>query len=600
MSEPFRPLRRIETAYRRAISEAFARLVWPKQEDMSESDWFSRIILMSRSYELAEQGAKIAAQMVRWVNIENAKSWKHASRQSQRSQFLYRLLQEELSGATGKRLHEIVRENADLITSIPYTAAAQLTNEIAAAQQAGARHETIARMMRERFPELTRNRIQLIARTESSKASTALTRARSEDLNLDWFEWKSAEDFRVRPAHKNLNGVLVSWHDLPAPEALVGIKSTLGKYGPGEAPNCFTGDTPVSSPSGIERLWRAPYSGDIIDIEIEGGFWFSATPNHPILTEYGWVPVCHLNKGDYLLQALAGRDAVVQPDVDQHIATFEDVFNAASLRHAHSTDFGLDFHGDVIDDYIDVVTVKRELNDGLEASAAQSPRDFNLAWADGWITQLVTRVALQISEPRSSRVGQQLAALFDRQFAHSDFVGFSSGADHDLFGEQSLAYGAAIDFEEISDALLTPLFAEVERAEFSGRNLMVESVDWRFGSNVACRQLVAQPVSGAPQELGDRGNTHSFGQKRSRAIDKRVRSFGGHVYTLQSAAGWYGVTPVMIIAKNCRCYPAPLLSIEDAYSSGSERRRVYTDGRIQRLTRAQFARISNMPTRFAA
>lgn len=246
--EPFRPLRRIEIGYRQAIAHALSRL-FPtrKPEEMSEGEWLSNLIALSHSKDLSEAGAKIAERMVRWVNIENAKSWKHASRQSQRSQFLYRLLQQELGGVTGQRVQQIVRQNANLISSIPFTVATQLTNEIAEAQQTGARHETIARMMRERFPELTRNRITLIARTETSKASTALTRARAEELSLDWFEWKSAEDFRVRPAHKNLNGVLVSWNDLPSPEALMKMRSTLGKYAPGDAPNCRCYPAPLLS-----------------------------------------------------------------------------------------------------------------------------------------------------------------------------------------------------------------------------------------------------------------------------------------------------------------------------------------------------------------
>lgn len=69
-------------------------------------------------------------------------------------------------------------------------------------------------------------------------ASSTLTMARCEELNLPWFEWDTSVDQRVRPSHRNLNGVICSWNDLPSPEALIGVKSTLGRCGPGMSPNC--------------------------------------------------------------------------------------------------------------------------------------------------------------------------------------------------------------------------------------------------------------------------------------------------------------------------------------------------------------------------
>jgi len=230
------------------MSDAIKRILGlQKLEGLTEGEWFSRIIMQARSSELAEAGGKIAAQMIRQIDVQNAKDWRQASRKSQRSQFLYRLLREEMAGPVGQRFQQLVRENAGLISSIPFTAAQHLTTEIAEAQQAGSRPEAVAKMMQQRFPELVDNRIKLIARTETSKASTGLTRARSESLGLDWFEWKSAEDFRVRPAHKNLNGVLVSWNDLPSPEELMKIRSTLGHYAPGDAPNCRCYPAPLLS-----------------------------------------------------------------------------------------------------------------------------------------------------------------------------------------------------------------------------------------------------------------------------------------------------------------------------------------------------------------
>ncbi len=96
----------------------------------------------------------------------------------------------------------------------------------------------IAKAMRLRFPELMTSRVQLIARTQAAMASSMLTQSRAEDLNLRWLEWDTSSDQRVRPSHRAMNGVLLTWNDPPSPEALIGIKSSLGAYLPGQAPNC--------------------------------------------------------------------------------------------------------------------------------------------------------------------------------------------------------------------------------------------------------------------------------------------------------------------------------------------------------------------------
>ena len=233
----FRPLDRIEVLYRRAITEFLQKLHVPLPgEDLQ--GWLFSLEELSRQDEVVALGARIASGMVRQVNVENAKTWREAARRSTRSQHLYRLLMDELHGRTGDRIQEMILENSRLITSVPAEVAWTLTREITRAQQRGARAETITKMLTHRLPELTRSRVHLISRTEVAKASTALTQARSEDLNLPYYIWRSSEDRRVRPSHKNLDGVVIPWADPPAPEALIGVKSTLGHYHSGQSPNC--------------------------------------------------------------------------------------------------------------------------------------------------------------------------------------------------------------------------------------------------------------------------------------------------------------------------------------------------------------------------
>ena len=398
----------------------------------------------------------------------NARSWKEAARKASKGREIYEALQTELKGATGERIKEIISENAKLISSIPEKVSESVAREIAEYQQQGYRPEAIAEKIRSRVSKLTRSRIALIARTESSKAATALTRARAEDLNLPVYVWATSQDARVRSSHRKLNDVLILWSDPPSPEALIGERSTLGKYHAGDCPNCFPGDTIISSFSPIEKLWRAPYSGDLITIVTCGGT-FSATPNHPILTTNGWVPVRHLDKSSNLVQIFDGGQPILEANKAKGKTTFRDLFEASTTKgYSRHILPSFDFHGDVINGDIDIVSFDQDLG----------------------------------------------KLLSDSEF--------------------------------------------------------IKSID--------------QPAVVAPEFMNCLPNGVPFGKESCCVLDKRVHLFSGHVYTLQSKFGWYGITPTNIVTQNCRCLPIPLVSIDTI----SFPARIYRHGQIYNITRSKF------------
>jgi SPP1 gp7 family putative phage head morphogenesis protein len=185
------------------------------------------------------------------IKVENAKSWRSAARQGSRGREIYSALMEEMEGGVGDRVREIVRENARLISSIPNDVREMVNREISDREMKGLRPEAIAKFLRARVPQLTKNRVALIARTETSKSALALTQARSEGLGLEWGEWKTSEDARVRPSHRNLDKVLMRFDDPPNPEALIGEQSNLGRGLAGAFPNCRCNFLPLLNLSQI-------------------------------------------------------------------------------------------------------------------------------------------------------------------------------------------------------------------------------------------------------------------------------------------------------------------------------------------------------------
>jgi SPP1 gp7 family putative phage head morphogenesis protein len=242
---PFDPPNRIETEYRRLIQKLIGKFL---PDDLTPDSVLQAFANLSRTPEVLESlAASIARRMVTQIKVVNARSWREAAREASRGREIFEALQKEMETGVGQRVHELVAENAKLISSIPATIRQEVNNEISRLQLEGLRPETIADYLRKKVPQITKARAALIARTETSKASTALTRARAEDLGLQWGQWITAKDQRVRPSHKNLDGALMRFDDPPQPEALIGQPSTLGRGLAGEFPNCRCNFLPLIS-----------------------------------------------------------------------------------------------------------------------------------------------------------------------------------------------------------------------------------------------------------------------------------------------------------------------------------------------------------------
>ena len=235
--QTFGPTQRLEKQYAAAIGKITKRILAPIKPDQSLDEWLAEIAQRSQAADISEASTLLAQQMVHWTNVKNARSWREAAAKSQRSRELYRLLQQEMQGATGLAVQRLIAANAGYISSVPLDAARVLVDEVTRAQQAGARAGTISKMLKTRFPQLLKSRVHLISRTEASKASLALTESRCQELDLPAYVWRTSKDQRVRDSHRLMDGCIVFWNDPPSPEALDGVKSTLGHYHAGGAPN---------------------------------------------------------------------------------------------------------------------------------------------------------------------------------------------------------------------------------------------------------------------------------------------------------------------------------------------------------------------------
>lgn len=256
------PKRRIESRYRQALREInkYIETVISGIEDPSEI-----VAALKNMFhmELFNQYSRATAtQMVTSLFTDAGRTWRQAARTNAKGRAVYEALMRELKGPTGARLHAQIRRNAAVIKTMPLNYATSITDYIARETMKGRRASDIAKEIKLKFPESSKAKAALIARTEVSKTSTALTQARAENLGIQWYVWRTSKDSRVRDSHRLMDGVLVKWGDPPSPEALDGEKH-IGYYNAGDIFNCRCYPEPLVNIDTIQWPHKVYRNGSI-------------------------------------------------------------------------------------------------------------------------------------------------------------------------------------------------------------------------------------------------------------------------------------------------------------------------------------------------
>jgi SPP1 gp7 family putative phage head morphogenesis protein len=180
--------------------------------------------------------------MVKSLAFQNAKTWRDAARESNKSREIFYALRSEFQNNVA--FQTMVRNNAHFISSVPNDIAKHLTEHVASEAIAGVRAESLLQSIRAIAPHLTKTRAQLIARTETAKSQAAIVEVRATQIGIDWYQWDTSNDQRVRESHKHMDGVYCQFSSPPSPEQLSGEPS-VGYYNPGNIWNCRCSAFPV-------------------------------------------------------------------------------------------------------------------------------------------------------------------------------------------------------------------------------------------------------------------------------------------------------------------------------------------------------------------
>jgi SPP1 gp7 family putative phage head morphogenesis protein len=107
-----------------------------------------------------------------------------------------------------------MRENVELIKSIPLKAAERVHELVTENLMQSARADEISQkiMESEKVSKVVATRI---ARTEIARASSTLLQSRALSIGSTGYIWKTSKDLLVRKSHKIMEGKFIKWNDPP-------------------------------------------------------------------------------------------------------------------------------------------------------------------------------------------------------------------------------------------------------------------------------------------------------------------------------------------------------------------------------------------------
>lgn len=456
--------------------------------------------------------------------------------------FQGRLLREWLADAeegAAKRVREVIRQGfiegrsiSDLVRQIRGTRAAQYRDGIL---------------------EVSRRGAEAMVRTAVTHTSAAAHQEVYRSFGADVVTgvlWIATLDSRTTEICASRDGKVFPVDSGPRPPAHV---------------NCLPGGAVVATGSRITGAFQRWYDGDVVVIRTATGKQLTCTPNHPILTDGGWVAAGLLNVGgNVVCDAGIERKPLVDGDNEYVEARIEDVakalFGDEQMATVPVPTTAEDFHGDGIDGEVAIVATDRSLDHGREAPGPQHVGENDLALGDvglaklagggGLAPLLLARRTATNSVVGGSRKSRPLIRVGAVHAALLLLASISKGMAALLQDARNRRGAAAEDLGDTDNADAIKVKALDLGVIDRNRPPSGEREDEAVSAHEAVDHFSADTDLAADLLAGRAGPV-----SLDEIISVDVRKFLGHVFNLETATGWY--VAENIITHNCRSTTAP-------------------------------------------
>jgi len=373
--------------------------------------------------------------------------------------------------------------------------------------------------------KLLRNRSITIARTETLRAvnqgkERVIQQAVEEGkLDIDRVKrfWINSGDDKVRNSHNAipiLNAIGVGLLQ-PFTSPLGPIRFPTDPQAlPENTINCFLPDTKIEG--NITTALKAFYSGDVITIKTRSRRKFTITPNHPILTNGGFVPARSLNKGDNLFckrNEIKESVGVVSSDKQNTPTNASEIFSSLSnLFPTFRSECGaMDFDGDgeFVNSNIEVIFINSFLQNAFISLSNQRIKNFFFIHPN-----------------------IQLGFLMSQSSFKTSFIRINSSSTC-LMSSTNLSHNSLFPLGLNSSPLLSLCF---------GSSSTFNSIFQKYSSYTS---------STGPKKLADAILRLSRLIETDDIIDIKVSHYEGPVYDFSSTTGYLIADNILV--SNCRC-----------------------------------------------
>ena len=362
-------------------------------------------------------------------------------------------------------------------------------------------------------------------------------------------EWKTAGDGRVCDECASLEGETYTLDE---------IMNMIPLH-----PQCVIGNTRIS-PVDITAASERWFDGEIVIIGTAEGKKLSCTPNHPILTDRGWIPSGSLNIGDNVACGFSGNWDMAKCRDNQNIpATIKEITESfrrfPEMFASKMPTSSPDFHGDGMDGNIAIVWANSKLGNKIYPSFFQKITQNKLILGD------ILRLYLQFSCSFYFSLKRHFMAFYS--FIRRFGLSFSLCVRH-LIPFNSFCLGLCsgsypVFFKHSINNISGDI--KFKRKFICGHALIKKITNFFFRENVSGR------ISGSKAVFNDNalddfvshikifGNTaNSFAGNipLDNIVSIRRELFHGYVYNLQTPKEYYIAEGIAI--HNCRCLALPL------------------------------------------
>ena len=324
-------------------------------------------------------------------------------------------------------LQAVLGGNVSLIRSIGQQYLNRVEESVWRSVNAGYDMAQLTRELRKDYG-ISERRAAFIARDQTNKAKAAIEKARRQELGITEAIWMHSHAGKEpRPSHVAANGKRF--------DVSKGMYLDGKWVQPGEEINCFPGDSVIQHFDGVKQLWRRFYCGKLTKLITQSGEIIKATPNHPILTNRGWVAIKDIHIGDYVVKVGSKVFNGFEDDIERNNPTFAQLFDAAAFLIGSSIGSGaaFKFHGDISYGEVDIINIERFLP--YEINPALLEKVFKLFLADAShilvgleqnsVSPFVSAIDILFAPAQSNiRSFGALLALLRGHFPHADDICF--------------------------------------------------------------------------------------------------------------------------------------------------------------------------------